>query len=582
MRARPQVFLACCYNVSMRLLSLVLFACATLVAQTPAPPLAKKPASDGWRAVARQFSGDRVRAHQRFLSSDALEGRGTGQRGGQVAIEYIATQFELAGLRPGANGSYIQPVPLVGLETERSSTVSIAKAAPEGSPRRPSASAAEPATLAYLTEFVGIDETQSRASEINAEMVFVGYGIEAPEYQWDDYKGADVRGKVLVMLVNDPPSEDPKFFGGKALTYYGRWTYKYEMATRKGATAAVLVHTPQSAGYGWEVVRNSWGREHPYVQLPAGQHALKLASWITEEVARKLMRMAGQDLDQLTAAAAQRDFRPVPLGLQLRAQMATKIRELRTANVIGKLEGRDPKLKEQAVVYSAHHDHLGVGEGVGGDNIYNGAVDNASGTAILLELARAFTGAPVRPRRSILFVALAAEEGGLRGSQYYAAHPVVAAGKTAANINYDGIMFLGRTRDAQLLGIERTTLEPIAQRAARELGFRLVADQHPEQGYYYRSDHFSLAKVGIPAVSLDLGTDVVGQPASWGEQQEAEYRQKRYHQPSDEFDSNWDYAAAVQAAEIGIFIGWEAAIQEALPGWKKGDEFEAARLASLR
>ncbi len=541
----------------MRLIAVVFLCCVPLAAQV----------APGWRAVAKQFSGGHVRAHQRFLASDALEGRGPGQRGGQVAVEYIAAQFELAGLKPGNNGSFIQPVALVGIETEPSSTITISK---NGGA----------VNLTYLDDFVASDETQNRGSTVDADMVFVGYGIEAPEMQWDDYKGLDVRGKVLVMLVNDPPSDDPKHFGGKGLTYYGRWTYKYEQAVRKGAVGAVLVHTPQSAGYGWDVVRNSWGRERPYVKLAAGEQALKVAAWVTEAAARKMMRLAGEDLDRLTANAARRESHPAELGLKLRARIASKVREFKTANVVGRVEGRDPKLKEQAVVYSAHHDHLGVNPAMKGDNIFNGAVDNASGVAILLELARAFQAAPVRPPRSLLFVALAAEEGGLRGSEYYARNPVVPAGKTAANINYDAIAFYGRTRDVQLLGIERTTLEPAAKRAAAELGFQLVPDKNPEQGYYYRSDHFSLARVGIPAASLDLGTDVIGKPPGWGEQQEAEYRKNRYHQPADEFQPDWDYSAAVQAAEIGIFIGWEAATQPVLPGWKKGDEFEAARLKS--
>lgn len=535
---------------------------ATAVAQTQGT------AAGGWRTVAKEFSGDRVRAHQRFLSSDALEGRGTGQRGGQVAIEYIAAQFELAGLKPGNNGSYLQPVSLIGVETQPSTSFVVAKGRDQ-------------MKLERMQDYVVTGETQNRESSIDAEMVFVGFGITAPEMNWDDYKGLDTKGKVLVMLVNDPPSDDPKHFGGRALTYYGRWTYKYEEATRRGVAGVVLIHTPQSAGYGWEVVRNSWSRERPYVKLPAGQHALKAAAWVTEAVARRMMQMAGQNLDKLTAAASRREFQPVPLGLRLRAKIATSVREFQTANVVGRLDGSDLKLKDQAVVYSAHHDHLGIDEKAAGDKIYNGAVDNASGVAIIIELARAFMAVPVRPRRSILFVGLTAEEGGLRGSEYYAAHPPIPAGKTAFNVNYDGLMFMGRTRDVQLLGIERTTMEPVVRRAEKELNFKLVPDLSPEQGYYYRSDHFSLARVGIPAVSLDLGTDVAGKPQGWGKQQEAEYRKNRYHQPADEFQEGWDYAGAVQAAEIGIYLGWAAANTNELPGWKKGDEFEAARLKSV-
>jgi hypothetical protein len=412
----------------MRSVLIALLTGATLLAQGAAPrqPAAPQAADEGWRAVAAQFRQDHVRAHQRFLSSDALEGRGTGQRGGHIAIEYIAAQFELAGLKPALKGSYIQPVPLIGIQTQPGTSVSIVKGGQE-------------LQLNWLTDWVGDDQSQSESSGIATPMVFVGYGIVAPEYQWDDYKGQDMRGKVLVMLVNDPPSDDPKFFGGKALTYYGRWTYKYEMATKQGAIGAVLIHTTPSAGYGWEVVRNSWGRENPYVRLAPGQQALKLAAWITEQSARQAVQMAGQDLERLVAAAARRDFQPVPLGLDLRARMASKVREIKTANVVGVLEGSDPQLKQQAVVYTAHHDHLGIGEAVNRDAIYNGAVDNASGVAILMEMARAYAAASVCPRRSVVFAAVTGEEGGLRGSDYYAQHPVFPAGKTAADINYDGI-----------------------------------------------------------------------------------------------------------------------------------------------
>lgn len=525
--------------------------------------------AEAWRAVVEQFRPDNVRAHQKFLSSDALEGRGTGQRGGEVAIEYIATQFALDGLKPGGdNGTYIQAVPLIGVQTKPSTRVAVVKDGRE-------------TPLQWLSEYVGADESLVPESHIDAPMVFVGYGIVAPEYNWDDYKGQDVKGKLLVMMVNDPPSDDPKFFGGKGLTYYGRWTYKFEIAARKGAAGVLLIHTTQSAGYGWDVVRNSWGRENPYVRLAPGEHALKLAAWISEAKAREVFQMAGKDLAQMMAAAGRSDFQPVPLGVTLLADVQSDVREIQTANVIGILEGSDPKLKSEAVVYSAHHDHLGIGEPVKGDAIYNGAVDNASGVALLLEMAHAFTASPVRPRRSIVFAAVAAEEGGLRGSQYYATHPPIAPGKTALNINYDGLQFLGRVKSVNLLGAERTTLEPLVEQAARTLGFHVIPDKHPEQGYYYRSDHFSLAKVGVPSFSLELGDDVEGKPAGWGEQKDVEYRKNHYHQPSDEFDPSWDYSAAKQAAEIGIFIGWHAAMQPQLPGWKKGDEFEAARLKSL-
>ena len=468
----------------------------------------------------------------------------------------------------GPGGSYYQPVPLVGVESQPSSRFAFTK----GTATR---------TLTYLDEYVAAAETQRQNEHVDAEMVFVGYGIESPEYQWNDYKDVDVRGKVLVMLVNDPPSDDPKLFGGKALTYYGRWTYKYEIAAKKGAVGAVLIHTTPSAGYAWAVVRNSWGRERPYVQLKPGEPALAAAAWITEARARDLMQMAGQDLANLTAVAARREFRPVPLGVRLVADLVSKIRPIQTTNVVGLIEGSDPKLKDQVVIYTAHYDHLGIGTPVDGDAIYNGAVDNASGTALLLELARVFVESPQKPRRSLLFIGVAAEEGGLRGSEYYAANPLIRPGKTAANINYDGLPVLGRTRDVGLLGIERTSLYATAQRIAGAMGLTITPDSHPEQGFYYRSDQFSLAKVGIPAISVRAGLDYVGKPADWGQQQWQEYQQKRYHQPADEYNPSWDFSGAVEMGALGIYLGWEAAQMDSLPTWNAGDEFAAGRQQSL-
>jgi len=522
------------------------------------------------RTVADSLSRERMRAHLAFLADDLLEGRGTGQRGGELAVAYIATQFALAGLKPGGvAGSYLQPVPLMGIETKTSTT--FAFLTPRGE-----------RSLKYLEEFVATAETQRELQQVDAEVVFVGYGVQAPEFDWDDYKGLSVRGKVLLMLVNDPPSDDPGHFGGKALTYYGRWTYKYEKALAMGAVGAVLVHTPQSAGYGWDVVRNSWGRERPYVRLKRAEPALQVASWITEDVARELVSAAGQDLAALTRAAARRGFQPVPLPLRLRARLESKVRPVETANVLGLIEGSDPVRKNEVVIYTAHYDHLGVGTPVDGDAIYNGAVDNASGTALLLELARAWAQAPQKPARSLLFIACAAEEGGLRGSEYYAGNPTFPPGKIAANINYDALLVLGRTRDVTLLGVERTTLQTAAERIARVMSLTIKPDASPEQGFYYRSDHFSLAKVGVPAMSVDVGQDYVGKPAGWGAEKEKDYREKRYHRPGDHYDPSWDFSGLVEVARLGVYLGWEAATMAELPGWKPGDEFAAARAASLK
>ncbi len=426
-------------------------------------------------------------------------------------------------------------------------------------------------------------ETQKDVEAIDAPLVFAGYGIVAPEYRWDDFKGADVKDKVLVMLVNDPPSDDPALFGGKALTYYGRWTYKYESAARAGAAGAILIHTDASAGYGWSVVRNSWGRERPYVALaPGGPRPLKLAAWVSEPFARALLKAAGQDLDTLREAAARRDFRPVPLGVRAEARMVTKIRPITTWNVIGRLRGGDPKLREEAVVFTAHYDHLGRGAPEGDDDIYNGAADNASGVATMLETARVFTLLSRPPRRSLLFIACAAEEGGLRGSEYYAAHPVVPLARTAADVNMDGTPVWGQPRDFTFLGADRSTLGEVVREVARALGFTVIPDPHPDQGSFYRSDQFNFAKVGVPAFSLDPGLDYIGKPPGYGQRIWEEYEEMRYHRPKDEYDPAFDLSGSAQTARIALFIGYRVAQAQAPQRWNAGDEFEAARRASLR
>jgi Zn-dependent M28 family amino/carboxypeptidase len=508
----------------------------------------------------------RIDADIRFLADDLLEGRGTGQPGGRLAALYLETRMRLLGLHPGmADGSYLQEVPLVGIETLPESALAIA-------------SRERTFTGERLAEYVANVETQRELEEIDAEMVFVGYGVVAPEAGWDDFKGVDVAGKVLLMLVNDPPSDDPKHFGGKALTYYGRWTYKYESAARAGAAGAILIHTDASAGYGWSVVRNSWGRERPYVALgPGSPPALRIAAWITEPFAREVLEAAGQDFEALCQAAARRDFTPVPLPLRTRARLVTRVRPITTWNVIGRLPGGDPRLREQAVVYTAHYDHLGRGAPEDGDDIYNGAHDNASGVAAMLEIARALARLPRPPRRTMLFIACAAEEGGLRGSEYYAAHPVVPARRTAANINLDGMPVWGRPRDFTFLGAERTTLRQVVQEASRALDFKVVPDPHPEQGSFYRSDQFNFAKVGVPAFSLDPGVDYADKPAGYGQRMWEEYQAKRYHRPKDEYDPSFDLSGSVAAARIAAYIGHRVAEAEAMPRWDPGDEFAAAR-----
>ncbi|MBI4481946.1 MAG: M28 family peptidase [Acidobacteria bacterium] len=511
---------------------------------------------------AETVSKDEIRAHLRFLSDDLLEGRGMGARGGELAARYIAAQFEAMGLRPaGERGTYFQRVPIVGITADPSLKLEVARGE-----RR--------IELAFPGQFVGGSQLQEPAVDLDGEMVFVGYGIHAPEFQWDDYKGADLRGKVLLMLVNDPPAEDPRFFGGKALTYYGRWTYKYEEAARRGAAGAVLIHTPESAGYGWQVVENSWGKERFALERRAGEPALKLASWIHLDAARSVLDLASQTFEDLKKQAEQRDFRPVELGLRVRARVRNQIRKFEGDNVLGLLPGSDPVLSKEYVLYTAHYDHLGVGKPVDGDAIYNGAADNGSGVAAMLAIAHAFSRIRPAPRRSLLFLGVAAEESGLLGSEYYAAHPLFPLERTAANINLDEINRRGRTMSLVALGADKSSLESNFQKVAERLGVRLSPDPNPEQGFYFRSDQFNLAKVGVPAVYLDAGLDYVGKPEGWGQKEFEEYNAKRYHQPSDQFDPSWELEGTVQIAEMALRVGLDVANQARKPQWKQGSEFQ--------
>ncbi len=519
-------------------------------------------------AAMNSIDPEHIRVHVRFLAHDLLEGRGTGQRGGDVAAQYIASQFALAGLKPaGDNGDYTQRVPLVGTVTLTESQFSLVP------------DQGDPLQLRLLDDYVANNEMQSDTADIDAPIVFVGYGITAPEYHWDDYKGVDVRGKVLLMLVNEPPSTDEKFFKGKALTYYGRWTYKYEEAARRGAVGAILVHRTEMASYGWDVVRNSWGQEHSYLELD-GTPKLKAASWIQQEVARKLVGFAGKDLDQLMESAKSSTFRPVPLPAKLKSHLVCKVRHMVSNNVAGMIPGNDPKLSGEAIVYTAHYDHLGIQPDAPGDNIYNGAADNATGTAILLEMARAFGSASVRPARSVLFVSVTAEEQGLLGSEYFGLHPFLPAGKIALDLNYDDLPPIGDAEEVEVSGAERTTFFPEVQETARQFGLTIQPDARPGAGHYYRSDHFSFARVGVPAFSVNEGVKFAGHPREWGEQQAQDYNEHHYHQPSDEYHPEMDFSGDARMARFGFALGWKAATQSGLISWQPGDEFEAARKKS--
>ena len=507
------------------------------------------------------ISPERIREDVKYLSSDALEGRGVGTKGGELATEYLANQFAKAGAKPaGDAGTYFQKVPLVGIAPQAGSQL-LATAAGKG------------VDFKWLDDFVGIDEMQRPNGRFEGDAVFVGHGITAPEWKWDDFKGVDVKGKILVLFTNEPPSDDPKFFDGRALTYYGRWTYKYEEGLRHGAKGVIIIHTTPTAGYGWDVVRSSWGRENAYVKLAPGSPALAFAGWLSRDAGEKLLGLAGKSVDELLAAADKPDFKPIDLGIHIRGRMISKVRDENTRNVAAIVPGSDPNLKNEVVIYSAHWDHLGVGSPVNGDAIYNGAVDNATGCGILLELARAWAAMPHRPRRSALFLAVTAEEDGLKGSAYYAQHPLFPPAKSAIDLNYDAVYPWGRAKEIVISGAERTTALSEAENVAKRLNLTIKPDAHPEQGHYFRSDHFSFAHAGIPAFSIGVGTEFYGKPAGYGERMFQEFNSKHYHQPSDEFQADWDFTALQQAAQFGFILGTEIADQDKLPNWRAGDAF---------
>ncbi len=542
-------------------------------AQTP-PAVVKKDAVSvqlpGAAFAAMQtINPEHIRWHVKFLSHDLLEGRGTGQRGGDFAAEYMATQFAEYGLKPaGDNGSFLQKVPLVGITTLAETRFTLL-------PKQGAA-----LNLKLLDDYEAYDQTQQPQSEVNADIVFVGYGIDAPEYNWDDYKGVDVRGKVLLMLVNEPPSDDPHFFKGKALTYYGRWTYKYEEAARKGAAGVILIHKEDMASYPWEVVRNSNSGEKSYLKLEDAEKtssALKVAAWVQFDVARKLVEGSGMNLEKMMAEAATREFHPINLGAKLKAHMVSRVRNFESNNVIAMLPGSDTTLKGEAVLFTAHYDHLGIRPEMAGDNIYNGAADNATGCGILLELARAFSVAKDRPGRSMIFASVTAEEQGLLGSEYLGKHPPIPAGKISLDLNYDDVPPLGAPEEVEVSGAERTNFYPWVQATAKEFRLAIRPDARPEAGHFYRSDHFSLARVGIPSFSINEGMKFKGHDGAWGLEQEKDYVSKHYHQPSDEYHPEMDFVGDAAMARFGFALGWEAAAMPRLIGWQKGDEFEAVR-----
>ena len=508
-----------------------------------------------------------ARAHVKFLADDLLEGRGTGSRGGLLAAKYIAAQFEAAGLEPAApDHSYFQQVQMVGNRTDPSSQLIIKTASGEE-------------RFSYGDQFVAGTDLGEPSINVISEIVFVGYGIQAPEYQWDDYKGLDVRGKVVMILVNDPPATatEPNLFGGNALTYYGRWTYKYEEAARRGAAGVILIHTSESAGYGWNVVRSSWGGEQFGFVPEANAPVLRMKAWVTDEVATRIVKAGGLDLAGLRLSAVNRTFQPVSLTSRVDMTLKVASRRLVAPNVAAVLRGSDPNLRNEFVVFSAHWDHLGINPDQAGDNIHNGAVDNATGIAGLIGIGHAFSALGARPKRSIIFLATAAEEQGLLGAEYYTRHPLVPIEKTIANINLDSMNVLGPTTDISPLGADRSTLGKVIATVAAESQMTISGDPRPERGSFYRSDHFPFAKVGVPAVSFNPGTKFVGHSEKWGEDQFREYNETRYHQPTDEFSPNWDLRGLVQQGRLAFLSGLRVANAAETPKWNDGDEFAKAR-----
>jgi len=526
----------------------------------------------GWMAHAApknekapKIDPEKIRAHVKYLSSDALEGRGTGQRGGDMAAEYIAAQLKSYGLQPASDeGTYLQSVPMVSMKTLPDTTFTLEPAN------------GQPVALKNLDDFVTSNESQTESADIDAPIVFVGYGISAPEYQWDDYKGYDLKGTVALLFVNEPASDDPKFFKGKALTYYGRWTYKFEETARRGAVATLIIHRMDLASYGWDVVRNSWGSEKSYLEKGSAPK-LQAASWIQQEVAKKLVRMAGLDVDKLLQQAQSHDFKPIDLGVRLKAHVASQMHPFVGHNVMAMRVGSEANKNNEAVLYTAHYDHLGIDKTKSGDNIYNGAVDNATGCGILLELARAWAKGKKAPPRSILFAAVTAEEQGLLGSELMGKKAAWLPVDPILDLNFDALAPLGIPEEVEVSGAERTTFYPVVEATAKEFGLAIQPDSRPEAGHYYRSDHFSLARVGIPAFSINEGMKFRGHDAAWGEEQANDYLKNRYHQPSDEYRAEWDFKGLAEMAAFGYELGLKAATQSEPIRWLAGDEFEKAR-----
>ncbi len=540
----------------------------TLAACTPSTPPAPATAPPPSGPAEDEIREAPLEAHIRMLSHDLMEGRAPSTRGGTLAAEYLATQLAAMGLEPGGdNGTYFQQVPIVEATVDRSFTLSV--------PGR---------SYRYYDDVVAFSGTERAREHVQGEVVFVGHGIVAPELQWNDYAGVDVKGKWVLVMVNDPPApaDEPALFGGPALTYYGRWTYKFEEAARQGAAGALLIHTDESATYPWQVVQSSWTGTQYALPPAAGAPALAIKAWMTDAAARDLARRGGRDLEQLRTAAVRRGFKPVPLGVRAAATLQQRTARKTTPNVIGVLTGASA---QQAVILTAHYDHFGTrdprpGDKPDADRIFNGAYDNASGCAGLLMMAQAMVRAEVRPGRSMLFVFTTAEESGLLGAEYFAQHPPLPLDQAAANINVDGINYLGPSSDIVLLGADRSTLGPMAEAVARERGRTIGADQHPERGSFFRSDHFPLAKAGVPALSISEPQTFTGPDAAALKARQEAYNTTDYHQPSDEFDPAWDFSGAIADLKLLAQLAWRIAASDEMPRYNEGDQFANVRAKS--
>lgn len=524
-------------------------------------------------AALATITGDDLMRHIKVLASDEFEGRGPGTRGEELTVAYLTKEFKRIGLKPGnPDGTYTQKVPLAGFTAQPTASFE---------------AAGKRMDLSFPDEYVAVSRRYVPEVKVeNSDVVFVGYGVVAPEYGWDDYKGVDVRGKTVVMLINDPAVADPrdpskldeKMFKGRAMTYYGRWTYKYEIASEKGAAACIIVHETAPAGYPYEVVSGSWGRENFDIsRADKNIGRVGIESWMRLDKAEELFAAGGQDFDELKRSAARRDFKPVALDGKANFDLKNTLRTIDSQNVIARIEGSDPKLKNEYVVYTAHWDHLGRDPNLKGDQIFNGALDNASGIAVLLELAEAFTRVKLAPKRSMIFLAVTAEERGLLGAKYYATNPLYPLARTVANINMDGINQWGRTRDIVSVSYGNSTLDDMLAAVAAENKRIVKPDAEPEKGYFYRSDHFEFAKQGVPALYTDSGDEFIGKPAGYGERKREEYTARDYHKVSDEIKPDWDLAGGIEDTRLLATVGYRVAQSTDYPQWKPGTEFKARR-----